>query len=449
MTANRSRAHLLKIRRNHLSNTFRAAREAYEAIRTTDDFAPTRRPTDLLKHWAPVWISTYFRARFGSVLPFARYPPGNTGIIRLSDPNEQDESVIVSMASDWGTGTQDAAAVGAGIAQGSPHFTIHLGDVYYVGSQTEVEKNMLGRGGTSWPRGSRGTFALNANHEMYARGTGYFQSLLPQLGPGPPGQQRGQTASYFALRNDHWILIGLDTGYHSIGTPIIEKIKSRSIHKRDSPRTRQPREVISWLEEVVGLGEDTQRGIILLTHHQYYSRFEDGYEATAVQLHPLVNRTVLWFWGHEHRLAFYGAGAVKGGITAIGRCIGHGGMPLEDINSKVRTGKSASQVKLVAYDKREREVLRYRVKKTVRPGQYSTRTKRCKVGFNGFVTLRFQGRRLKVEYWYVTRDRKKRRLLTECFEVTNEGQLRGGGVTSGAEANELLWGGSQWNDAQR
>jgi hypothetical protein len=36
---------------------------------------------------------------------------------------------------------------------------------------------------------------------------------------------------------------------------------------------------------------------------------------------------VLWFWGHEHRLAGYdlqGTGKLK----AFGRCVGHGGMPL-------------------------------------------------------------------------------------------------------------------------
>jgi hypothetical protein len=33
---------------------------------------------------------------------------------------------------------------------------------------------------------------------------------------------------------------------------------------------------------------------------------------------------VLWFWGHEHRMAIYGEFGVRGGIRAFGRCIGHG-----------------------------------------------------------------------------------------------------------------------------
>ena len=47
-------------------------------------------------------------------------------------------------------------------------------------------------------------WALNANHDMYCGGYGYFGHLLPAI---------GQPASYFSLGNDFWRLIGLDTGY--------------------------------------------------------------------------------------------------------------------------------------------------------------------------------------------------------------------------------------------
>ena len=37
----------------------------------------------------------------------------------------------------------------------------------------------------------------------------------------------------------------------------------------------------------------------------------------------------MWLWGHEHRLAIYGKHAEVEGVVAHGRCLGHGGMPVE------------------------------------------------------------------------------------------------------------------------
>jgi predicted phosphodiesterase len=61
--------------------------------------------------------------------------------------------------------------------QSDPDFTIHLGDVYYVGDDNEVRENFLGEktspyAPVRWPMGAKGSFALNGNHEMYADGNG-------------------------------------------------------------------------------------------------------------------------------------------------------------------------------------------------------------------------------------------------------------------------------------
>jgi len=45
----------------------------------------------------------------------------------------------LSLAGDWGTGTHEAAAVAEGIVRFKPHFTIRLGDVYYIGHETEIK----------------------------------------------------------------------------------------------------------------------------------------------------------------------------------------------------------------------------------------------------------------------------------------------------------------------
>jgi len=42
------------------------------------------------------------------------------------------EVVKLAIAGDWGTGTNEAYRVAAGISAFTPDYTIHLGDVYYV-----------------------------------------------------------------------------------------------------------------------------------------------------------------------------------------------------------------------------------------------------------------------------------------------------------------------------
>jgi hypothetical protein len=74
--------------------------------------------------------------------------------------------IRLSLVGDWGTGTHEAAAVAEGILGFKPHFTIHLGDVYYIGDQTEINEHCLNTPARSsqfeaieWPHGSLGSYA--------------------------------------------------------------------------------------------------------------------------------------------------------------------------------------------------------------------------------------------------------------------------------------------------
>ena len=78
----------------------------------------------------------------------------------------------------------------------SPVFTIHLGDVYYVGDSNEVRENFLAEKTSpytpvKWPMGAKGGFALNGNHEMYAEGNGYWRMVLPRMGLKGRGSEWG------------------------------------------------------------------------------------------------------------------------------------------------------------------------------------------------------------------------------------------------------------------
>ena len=95
------------------------------------------------------------------------------------------------------------------------------------------------------------------------------------------------------------------------------------------PDSSLPAELIEWLRTVVKPRLDDPRGIVILSHHQYVSRFDHCYPKPAQQLAEFFSRPVLWLWGHEHRLAIYEEAAMEGGVTAFGRCIGHGGMPVD------------------------------------------------------------------------------------------------------------------------
>jgi len=106
------------------------------------------------------------------------------------------------MLADWGSGLYGAPVSAISIAAGGPwDLLVHLGDVYYSGTVGETRQ----RFSDLWP-GASATVSrgLNGNHEMYTGGYAYFDQTLPAFGQG---------SSYFAMANDDWLLVFLDTAY--------------------------------------------------------------------------------------------------------------------------------------------------------------------------------------------------------------------------------------------
>jgi hypothetical protein len=359
------------------------------------------------------WIVEYAAHRLGSRHPFADYSQSapDNGIYPLSRNDEaQVAPVRIAVAGDWGSGTDEAFTVAKLIAARKPNFTIHLGDVYFVGDDAEVNENFLGqadqrRGFTAclWPTGTDGAFALCGNHEMYARGRAYFELILPALGmTGANGPQR-QKASFFCLENKYWRVIGLDTGYNSIGIPVIENISF--IENFWRPDCALPDKLIAWLGDVLKQGDDA-RGIVLLSHHQYYSAFDLWYVKPAEQLAAFIKRPVIWLWGHEHRLAVYEAFQTGKGITAFGRCIGHGGMPVDLPGAIKHTDCKVEFVDDRLYQSDEH----------------------LKVGVNGFAELTFEGPALKIDYV----DIEDAVIFSESWTVNEKGEVARRAARAGA-----------------
>lgn len=135
---------------------------------------PPRRP--LLDAFTPQriwdWIKEYLGHRLAPRYPFQSYKTGspNNGMYTL---HGDDQEIRIALAGDWATGTDEAYEIGQHIEAFKPHYTIHLGDVYYVGDNAEVDLNFLGKTSKKgkkydaclWPIGSNGSFALMGNHE--------------------------------------------------------------------------------------------------------------------------------------------------------------------------------------------------------------------------------------------------------------------------------------------
>lgn len=360
---------------NHLSTEVKKSKGETPAFKISDFF--TKRV------WT--WFYYYITSRVGSNYPYKTYTGADNGIYNINPGSGQTGALTITLVADWGTDTKESQQVALQMKGHNPDYTIHLGDTYYVGAPHEIELNFT-KPGSPWVRGSKGSFAVLGNHEMYARGIAFFKRLLPTLGiKDAAGKFTGQKAGFFCLENEHWRILGLDTGYHSIGKiPLIELLPGFG------PDSHFDKKLIEWLRNEVKLNDpDDKRGLLILTHHQYITAFkgEGEYPVPAEQLAGLIgkDRPVVWLWGHEHKFSVYEKVQAGKGITAYGRCIGHGGMPIElNTDSFKRTSKNHGNSKLVMVDTRQQ------------PG-----TESYPLGYNGYVVVSVNNERLEIGYFDV------------------------------------------------
>jgi hypothetical protein len=208
------------------------------------------------------------------------------------------DNARIALTADWGTALYGAPKIAEQMKKQAPfEVLMHLGDVYYSGTEEEIQQRFL----DAWPRAAgRLSRALNSNHEMYSGGVGYFKLALPAL---------GQTSSYFALQNRHWLLVGLDTAYVD--------------HDMDTQQ-------VAWLnlliDQVAQANQGIRKKLVLFSHQQLFSRLDNqGPKLQQALRHLLESRAITaWYWGHEHQCVLYDRHPQYG---LFGRCLGNGGIP--------------------------------------------------------------------------------------------------------------------------
>ena len=281
-----------------------------EAARLQQELTAQMGPCD--PKWAQV-VAVYVAKKLSQGdIPYRRHKQLGDFVIdgRLPD------KCRVALLADWGTGDDGARLLLRQIAEKNPDVVIHLGDVYYSGTEHEFQnyfykiwQDTLGITKVNW--GSKpdqpttpATFTLAGNHDMYAGGAPYYTTI----------DMLGQPASYFCLRNANWQFIALDTGLHDSNP--VDQTKPTFLEDTE----------LAWVKDKIANAGG--RNTVLLSHHQLYTTFEKiGGErinkALLAQLGDVLPNVAVWFWGHEHNLVVY-----EKFQGVLGRCIGHGAFPV-------------------------------------------------------------------------------------------------------------------------
>lgn len=222
----------------------------------------------------------------------------------------------IGVIGDWGTNEPRSQALLLKLAENNIDLLIHLGDIYY--SCTAIEASAFhdnivkAFAGRKMPR----VFTLCGNHDMYSGGAPYY-ALLGQF---------GQPASFFCLRNAHWQILAMDTGYNDFDPNNVDSGETW-VQNNDDPH--DPYSELDWhIDKLKNVGAD--RRTILLSHHQPF-RLNNPIGGSHAVNHRLIDpfmpyfdQVAIWLWGHEHNQTIFRPflGLQKG------RCVGASAIPI-------------------------------------------------------------------------------------------------------------------------
>lgn len=272
----------------------------------------------------------------------------------------------VVIVGDIGTGTDVAAAVLVAALRSRPDAILHLGDVYFSGTDFETQHRLLQLLEEAFTSENIRVpfFTVPGNHEYFTGGKAYLQAL--DSGRLVVSENQKQAASYFCLRSadNGWQFLGMDTGYHghymNVSKQASEATRER-LHlgevqlppatadphwprdhnpyfrsERDFPQqdptqnepvVLRPDELAWQQHKLAGFSGRS----VLLSHHQLYSAldacglpqgqtqdaqgkqqptpsdFNREWVNTGLwrQLGPYFDKVAAWLWGHEHNLGIF------------------------------------------------------------------------------------------------------------------------------------------------
>lgn len=266
----------------------------------------------------PVWAAIVTELlRLGTFDDRSPYPTGTPVSVPLP------ENCTVAVLADWGGDNDAAKSIAAVVRKQKPDLAIHLGDIYYGGTELECRlflDNWPMRQDFSDPNSpllAKGSFALNGNHEMYSGGEYYFKTILPAF---------AQSQPFFCIENQYWRLIGLDTAYNAG----VETGYNNARLKPTSPADPMAAQW-NWLIDTL---RGPKKANILLTHHQPVSAHQAEFSASEPLRKDFQELLATdgvgpdaiygWFFGHEHRCAVYRDSALEFNARLIGNgCIPH------------------------------------------------------------------------------------------------------------------------------
>lgn len=227
------------------------------------------------------------------------------------------EPVTVALFGDFGNGLYMPRYIARHMRRQRPDLAVHLGDVYYGGTDQEFEDYLFEP--LAPMHSSTELYVLAGNHDLYS-GDENFRAYLQKKMASAPGVQR-QTSESFRIVGERYQIIGLDTQFGRDGRVTPEQVQ---LARR-------------WLKE----GRPGRTNILLTSAHGWSVTAKKKKDPkahlsklAAKDLAPLWADDLvdLWFWGNVHHGALYAPSATA---PYVASCVGHSGFPYYRVDTPV------------------------------------------------------------------------------------------------------------------
>jgi hypothetical protein len=229
-------------------------------------------------------------------------------------------AISIAVIGDWGTGDYTDGTSGnspsykvmASIKKLAPDMVIHLGDVYYAGTNNlwvikgEEQTKLLDAWQYNAPLGN---FTLNSNHEMYSGANGYYDiALASPLFANQTAPNSSNPTSFFTINYGNCVILGLDSAYNATDKYMQGRITDAS----------QPPIMAA------AAGKQT----IVFTHHNpidLLGQTTNPLWTDVTGSGALNGKPYMWYWGHIHNGIVYNNTAPSG--ATLSRCLGNAAIP--------------------------------------------------------------------------------------------------------------------------